>query len=197
MLWFLSVAVAMDVKEYLTATLNVGQHFYNADSIDGTRYIYIRSTEEILLRLDTNDTDADAVREELESAMDDMQDQDLRVAPHTLRAAFARIMQGEPNPVLDESVHGPIPHPSSFRRASSSRPWIGLDGNTEFSIIAILVLVMSCLLWRRRERHRDRHRQAAQLRFYNEQKQLHDEQTAAVAAAVRSLPILAFGDQRL
>ena len=97
--------------------------------------------------------------------------------------------------MLDESVHGPIPHPSSFRRASS-RPWIGLDGNTEFSIIAILVLVTSCLLWRLRERHRGRHRQAAQLRFYNEQKQLHDEHDAAVAAAVRSLPTLTVGEQR-
>ena len=65
-------------------------------------------------------------------------------------------------------------------------------------LVSIGMLLFFCFYWRVKARQL-RHRQAAQLRFWNEQqaaKRLSDEHDAAVAAAVRSLPTLTVGEQR-
>lgn len=166
-LLLLTAAALAEVKLALLRAINLGAPTFNSGNIEGCRYIYYRTAEEIVLRLDEPSAEDNAVREALVQAIQSTEDQDGSTAAFSLRQTFDSILQGDVDPDLDASSHGPMPTAWSIR----SEPWfpegwLGMDGNAEFGIISVSMTILGSVaffIWWRRRRRR---RQEEQLRLW-------------------------------
>lgn len=181
------------VKLSINAAIICARNYYQSGDLLATRYIYYRTGVEMVQRLDADDKDESGLRALLVAALSDADKDDTSTAVSALQKTFDDILEGED----DFSLDPPMPNPWSYQSEQwFPRGWLGMDGNAEFGIVSVSLLILVAVLlifWCRRRRRRQRAAQVALAAAQHEAELANAKQDAAVENAVRCLPTIVYG----